>query len=87
MSDEMNNKKDKTMMIVGVNLIIMISYTLIVRTTLGLDGAFLLALMLAFHFILCLLIAPFIHGKAFVLSSLAVLLIGFSTCYLAYTIH
>jgi len=33
------------------------------------------------------LISPFIYAKGFLLSALAVLLIGFSTCYLAYTIR
>ena len=87
MSDRENQKKDKTMSIAGINLGIMFFYTVVIRASLGMGGAMLLAVIIAFHIIICLLISPFIYAKGFLMSALAVLLIGFSTCYLAYTIR
>jgi hypothetical protein len=87
MSDKENKKDDKTMLVAGVNLGIMFFYTIVIRATGGTDGALLLAFIIGFHFIICLLTSPFIHTKGFLLGALAVLLIGFSTCFLAYTIH
>ena len=88
MSNTENQKKDRTMLIVAINVIIMIAYTLYIRMTdRGGDGIIVLALLLLVHITLCMIISPFKFSKGFVLSALAVLLIGFSTCYLAYTIH
>lgn len=71
------------MSIVLTNLLIMVSYTLLFRLS-GRDGIYQGALLLALHIICCLIIAPFASGKAFLLSALTLLLLGFSTCYLAY---
>jgi hypothetical protein len=87
MNHQQNQKKDRTMRIVGINVIVLIGYTLWARISAGNDGALMLAFLIAIHFFICLLIAPFVYSRGFVLSALAVLLIGFSTCYLAYTIH
>ena len=75
------------MQIVGINLCVMFVYSLIIRTVGGNYGVFLLAIIIGAHFIICTFISPFIYGKAFLLSALAVLLIGFSTCFIAYSIH
>lgn len=87
MSNTENQNKDKTMLIAGINIAIMLVYTLLIRIFGGQYGALGLALVIAVHFVICLLISPFIYSKGFLLSALGVLLIGFSTCYLAYTIH
>ena len=85
--EEPNRDKTSPMRIVGINLGIMFVYTLTLRILSKNEGVFLVMFLLAAHFIICLFIAPFINGKAFLLSALAVLLIGFSTCFIAYTIR
>jgi hypothetical protein len=88
MSDIEKGKKDRTTLIVAINVIIMIVYTLITRIAgIGLGYSFVLALLLGLHIVVCLVISPFIYSKAFLLSALALLLIGFSTCYIAFSIH
>ncbi len=88
MSNTDNKKKDGTMLIVAINIIIMIAYTLYIRLSdHGGDGAIVLGFLMLMHIALCLIISPFKFSKGFVLSALAVLLIGFSTCYLAYSIR
>jgi hypothetical protein len=76
------------MLIVAINVIIMIAYTLYIRLTdRGGDGAIVLGFLMLMHITLCIIISSFKFSKGFILSALAVLLIGFSTCYLAYSIH
>jgi hypothetical protein len=88
MNDTPSQKKDKAMLIVAINVAVMIAYTLYIRITdSGGNGVIVLAFIMAIHVLLCLIISPFKFSKGFVLSALAVLLIGFSTCYLAYSIH
>jgi len=81
-------KKDKTMLIVGINVIIMIMYTLLMRFSAeNTEDIIVLAFLLAVHIILCLIISPFIYSKGFLLSALTILLIGFSTCYAIFGMH
>lgn len=88
MSNTDDKKKDRTMLIVAINVIIMIAYTLYIRLSdHGGDGAIVLGFLMLMHITLCILISPFKFSKGFLLSALAVLLIGFSTCYLAYTVR
>lgn len=87
MNDTPSQKKDKAMLIVAINVAVMIAYTLYTRITdRGGNGVIVIAFIMAIHVLLCLIISPFKFSKGFVLSALAVLLIGFSTCYLAYSI-
>lgn len=80
---------NKNMAVVAVNLGLLIGYTIYIRVT-SPDGESVigLAFIIAIHFILCLFLA-FIpkYSKGFLLSALAVVLVGFSTCCLAYSIH
>jgi hypothetical protein len=82
-------KANKNMTIVAINMALLIAYTLLIRIYGGGgEGVIFLAFIIAMHFALCLLLAIIPNlGKGFLLSALAVLLIGFSTCYVAYTIH
>jgi hypothetical protein len=77
--------QENTMITVGSNLIVMVIYTLLSRLN-GRDGSIEAAIFLALHILVCLIISPFTAAKAFLLSALALLLIGFSTCVLVYTI-
>jgi predicted signal transduction protein with EAL and GGDEF domain len=78
-------KKDWTMRIVAINLVLMIIYTIAFRSMK--DGYSILgvAFFIAIQVIICLLTAIFFKPRAFLLSALAVLLIGFSTCWIAYS--
>ena len=79
----------KNMLVVAINMAILISYVIGSRIWGG-DGVgfILVAFFIALHFILCLFFALFpAYRKGFLLSAAAVVLIGFSTCYLAYAIH
>jgi len=93
MADE---KSNRNMIVVAINIALLVIYTLYIRLT-SPDGESILAvaLLIAFHFLLCAVIgiicAAIVPAKkymnAFLLSALLVVLIGFSTCYLAYAIH
>jgi len=82
-------KSNKNMTIVGINMALLVAYTLFIRIDGGGgEGVIILAGIIGIHFVLCLLLTIIPNmGKGFLLSALAVLLIGFSTCYVAYTIH
>ncbi len=86
---------NKSMIVTTANVVVLIIYTLLLRFTNNDNESIIaVAFIIVFHFILCLIIGLICiaiprskaYGKGFLLSSLAVLLIGFSTCYLAYTI-
>ncbi len=93
----MAEKDNRNRIIVAINVAILVLYTLYIRRLTSPDGesALAVALLIAFHFLLCAVIgiicAAIVPAKkytnSFLLSGLAVLLIGFSTCYLAYAIH
>jgi len=84
MNDKENKKKDRTVLIAGINITILIGYTVWIRAIEGNNNALALGLLIIFHIILCIIISPFIYSKGFLLSALLVLLVGFSTCYLVY---
>jgi uncharacterized membrane protein HdeD (DUF308 family) len=89
-------KSNRNMIVVAINIAILVVYTLLIRLT-NTDGESILAVafLIAFHFLLCGIIgivcAAIVPARkymnGFLLSALAVVLIGFSTCYLAYSIH
>jgi len=77
------------MLIVAINIGLLAAYTLYVRIAGGgTESIIYVAFFIAVHFMACLFMAliPAVR-KGFLLSSAAVLLIGFSSCYLAYSIH
>lgn len=78
------------MLIVGINIALLIAYTLTIRLcSPSAYGGIFVAFLIVIHFLICVLLAAFIknYRKGFLLSAAAVLLIGFSTCYLAYSVH
>jgi len=80
---------NKNMIVVGINMGLLIGYTLYIRL-ISPDGESIigLAFIIGFHFFLCLLLAIIPkYSKGFLLSALAVVLVGFSTCWIAYSIH
>lgn len=72
--------------IIAINLIILLGYTVALRFFEANEANFIIdALLIFLQFLICILGAG-MYGKfrkEFVLSSVLVLLIGFSTCYLA----
>jgi len=77
------------MLIVGITIVILVGYTLFIRLTSD-NGESIIAVafFIAMHFALCLLLALVPYSrKGFLLSAAAVVLIGFSTCYIAYGVH
>jgi hypothetical protein len=79
-------RSDKKLIIVAINIIVMIAYTLYVRY--GQPGELNIlvnAFFIAAHIIVCLILAIFFFRKEFVLSALIVLLVGFSTCWLVFS--
>lgn len=80
---------NKNMVVVAINLGLLIGYTIYIRvTSTNGESVIELAVIIAMHFILCLFLALIPkYSKGFLLSALAVVLVGFSTCWLAYSIH
>jgi hypothetical protein len=80
---------NKNMLVVGTNMGVLIGYTIYYRLTNPEGEGFIgLAFFIAMHFVICLLLAIIPrYTKAFLLSAAAVVLIGFSTCFIAYSIH
>ncbi len=79
-------KKDWTMWIVGINLVLMLIYTILFRQTQESYPMWGAAFFMMIQIAICLITAIFFKRKAFLLSALAVLLIGFSTCWIAYSV-
>ena len=81
-------EKGNNYWIVGFNLFAMVLYTIISRVTTGDDGFIYSAILIALHIILCFIssiVTVFVPSlkktsSMWLLSALAVLLIGFSTC-------
>lgn len=80
-----------TMYVIGINLLILILYTIIFRTSgRGEDVLFGMAFIIAFQCIFNLIAGVILisfrklerYGRACFLSALVVLLIGFSTCFI-----
>lgn len=78
-------KKDWTMRIVAINLALMIIYTIICKSTGDNYSIVGVAFFIVIQVVICLITAIFFKPRAFLLSALAVLLIGFSTCWIAYS--
>jgi hypothetical protein len=81
-----NPEPNKNMLIVGINMGVLIAYTFCLRLiSPDADSVIGLALIIAIHFVLCMFLANIRkYTKAFLLSAAAVILIGYSTCYIAY---
>jgi len=74
-----------SMVIAGLNIAVLIGYTIYLRfVAQGQYNVIGLAFLIAIHVALCLILAIFIYHKEFLLSAGLVLIIGFSTCMLAF---
>lgn len=82
---EKDTTSNKSMLIVGINLAILAAYTIFLR--INKEELIVLgeALLIAAQIIICLITAIFVQRKAFLLSALLVLLIGFSTCFAVFS--
>lgn len=89
------DKPKPEMKIAGINLVILIGYTVATRlTAFGKHGedilgnALLLAIIIVVHVLVCIFIgaASITQTKPWLLSALLVLLIGFSSCWLAFSL-
>jgi len=82
--------KDNTMVVVLINMVVLIGYTLFIRINSHNAYAIIpLAFVIFWHFFICFILG--LAWKKFrrplLLSSLAVVLIGFSTCAIAFNIR
>ncbi|MBE9586307.1 hypothetical protein IM792_17780 [Mucilaginibacter sp. JRF] len=66
--------------ITGINILILVGYTLLCGV-LGEDGLLLQLLFVLVHAGACVIIAPFARKWEWVLAGLLVLIIGLSSCY------
>jgi len=81
-------KSNKNSLIAGINLGLLIAYTLYIRIAGGSGYSIIfLAAIIFFHFLTALIIYAFTSLKGFLLSAALIVLIGFSTCVIAYSIH
>jgi hypothetical protein len=83
-------KKDpgsSKMMVVAINMLILIAYTVYFRWF-AYEELIILAeaIVIFLHVVLCLILAIFVLRKEFLFSALIVLLIGFSSCWVVFSI-
>jgi len=79
-------RPDYKIMIVGINLAVLATYTIYNSVHRDHDGYIVIgeAFLIAVQIIICLITAIFVYRKEFLLSALVVLLIGFSTCWVVF---
>jgi len=83
---ELEHNKNRSMLILAINIIIMVTYTLYTRYEMqGELNIILNAFLVGIHFITCLVLAIFVFRREFLLSALFVLLVGFSTCWAVFS--
>jgi hypothetical protein len=81
-------KPNKNTLIVAINLGLLIAYTLYIRISGGNGYSIIfLATIIALHFLASIIIFALTSLKGFLLSAALIVLIGFSTCIIAYNIH
>jgi len=89
MSEESEVKPaNNNMKIVGINLGILVVYTVFSRFT-GEGGIIIDAFFIFFHVIICIILAIAARKWSWLLSGVLVLVIGFSTCtsFLTWNMH
>jgi hypothetical protein len=73
--------KPKTnMRVVGINLAVLLGYTILCAIKKEDDGLILDMILIAIHVIVCVFLAIILRRWVWLLSSAIVLVIGFSTC-------
>jgi hypothetical protein len=71
--------------VVTINIAVMVAYTVYFRfVDKGQYNFIAIAMLIAIHVLLCLVLAIFVFSKEFLLSAALVLVIGFSTCWLVF---
>jgi hypothetical protein len=81
-----NSNPNTKMIIVGINLLVLIAYTIYWRVFNNEELIILVeAIFIAFQVAFCLIMAIFVYRKELLLSALVVLLIGFSSCWIVFT--
>ena len=75
---EEQTKANKSMAIVGINLAILAIYTIILKIVP--DGIVIDAMLIFLHLLTCIIMAIALKSWIWFLSSILVLVIGFSTC-------
>jgi len=79
-----NKEQLPTVLIIGINMIVFLAYTLWVRSGRDNEFGFIAeAFFMAIHIILCMVAAIIGYRKQFLISALVILLVGFSTCYIS----
>ncbi|AMR32149.1 hypothetical protein A0256_12300 [Mucilaginibacter sp. PAMC 26640] len=87
MEEAKKTNANPKMVIVGLNILILLMYTIYFRFIAPAELNILAdAVAIAFHITACLVLAIFIYRREFLLSAGLVLIIGFSTCMMAYTL-
>lgn len=76
---EQTKQPDDGMKVVGLNLAILVVYSIICRL-LGEGGIIIDALFIVMHVLVCIILAIVQRKWAWLLSAFLVLVIGFSTC-------
>ena len=72
------------MKIPAINLAVLVGYTVLCRF-IGQDGSYLLGNVILIHLLVCIVGAASRQSKAWILSLFLVLIIGFSSCWFAFT--
>jgi hypothetical protein len=80
MEESKNNNIKTHDVIIGINMLILIIYTIALRVNHNEYDFIGDAMLIAMHVVLCLIISIFTNTKAFLLSAGLVLVIGFATC-------
>ena len=76
---------NRKMIIVGINLLVLVAYTIYFRTAAYQELIILgEAVFIGLQVVLCLILAIFVYRKEFLLSAGLVLLIGFSSCWVVF---
>ena len=75
--------QNNEMIIVGINLLILISYTIYFRLrSKDLEALIIDAFAIALHVVICLIVAAAVkRGRIWALSAGLILVIGFATCF------
>lgn len=86
MEAQKGNRGNNKMIVAGINLLILMAYTVYFRKF-AYEELIILAeaISIFIHVLLCLVLAIFVLRKEFLFSALIVLLIGFSSCWIVFT--
>jgi hypothetical protein len=86
MEEQKAKQGNSKMIVVGINLLILVAYTIYFRW-IAYEELIILAeaISIFIHVLLCLVLAIFVLRKEFLFSALIVLLIGFSSCWIVFT--